>query len=239
METSRRLFLGSTLAAAMPVTINWSAIASVPEAASARDIVLDHVGRELAATFNACRSTGTVRGEHLRTVAANLRLLSSHARETGSASRADAVVMSRIRQRGRAAVAAERPAATIMTRLHRDVAALGVTVTSDEFRRALSSDDIAGRERTLEYVQRRGTAELLADVAAALERTAHGADSSGHGIALARARQIEEACWQMSWQLLMLETTALAMALAAPYAAAQIAAAALFLRFYMSLYGCP
>jgi hypothetical protein len=71
------------------------------------DPVLTHVQQELARTYHAMRGPAGIRGEHVRSLAANLDLIGVCLQSAGSTTRADAALRRRIAEKGREATAEE------------------------------------------------------------------------------------------------------------------------------------
>jgi hypothetical protein len=71
------------------------------------DPVPTHVQRELARTYHAMRGPAGIRGEHVRSLAANLDLLGAWLRSRNDDARADAALRKRIEENGREATAQE------------------------------------------------------------------------------------------------------------------------------------
>lgn len=242
MISTRRLFLGTALSGALPLALDAQAFAQSVARGRDRDHVLDHIQRELASVLKGATAAGTVRGEHVRLVASNLRLLGTHAAARGMWISAERSLGRAIGERGLASVATDRLSDAASRQLRTELAREGITVTAEQLTGVFTYADAGARERAVARLHARGFAREVADVANALERLARHADASIGPAVLARVRAqaISEACRDLWWQMFILEATIIAMAATGvgAIAVAQLAMALLFLGYYYNLMGC-
>jgi hypothetical protein len=111
-RTGRRTFLRVGAGCAVPLlaggVLATRGLARAEETAApgpieqdAVDPVLAHVEQELARTFHAMRGPTGVRGEHVRTIAANLDLVGACLESGRAAARADTAIRRRLAEHGR------------------------------------------------------------------------------------------------------------------------------------------
>lgn len=105
-RSDRRTFLSLGLGCAVPLLVGGGVLDATGtladwERPASADPVMDHISRELMRAYNEMRGPAGVRGEHVRTLAANLDLLGAHLEGRGDDRRLDAVLRRRIRENGR------------------------------------------------------------------------------------------------------------------------------------------
>ncbi|MGH9349968.1 MAG: hypothetical protein ACRD26_22170 [Vicinamibacterales bacterium] len=242
MISTRRLFLGTALGGALPLALDVQAFAQSAARGPDRDHVLDHIQRELASVLKGSTAAGTVRGEHVRLVASNLRLLGAHASARGIWIAAERHLGRAIRERGLASAATDTLSDATGRQLRADLARAGINMTAEQLARVLTPTDAGARERAVAQLHARGFARQITDIGEALERLARHADATIGPAVLARvsAQALSDACRDLWWQIFILQASIIAMAATGvgAIAIAQLAMALLFLDYYYSLMGC-
>lgn len=239
MVPTRRFFLRGTAAAALPVLFDRHLIANASAAPAGQDVVLEHIGRELASAAATARASNSVRGEQLRIVAANLRLLAAHGESRGFWTAAGRNLSRAVDDRGTAGAASLELPSRAIDRLRESLSAAGLPVSSDELARALYPSDTAARERAVAAVHDAGVQRSLVTTAAAIAALAVDADSrliGGIVPAAARRQAYDAGCYNL-WLNMQVLAVVLIAAAGTP-AAPELAMALLFLQMYYHLVGC-
>ena len=217
METSRRLFLGSSLAAAVPLTLDWQTFAQSarPRRGDAR--VLDHVARELAAVHARVMRTKAGKGEDVRVVAANIRLLVS---ADASLDAQLAAALDVIRQRGQEAFIADPLPQSAAAALQRELRRYGVGRDLPSF------TDLSPelRRKAFTTLSAQGASKVLLAAAAQLDIASAALDNTRDGIA--RVQLTGSACCDLYWNYWTMYLVAGAISWACPICGIEMGLAA-------------
>jgi hypothetical protein len=229
----RRAFLGTAALALPALSQILNAQTSAGKVDGAKDSVTKQVERELAATIK--RAEVQVRGEHLRAVAANLRILHVHYTATGvwvSADKSFARLIAR--KGGTANLALAGPDKSAKAQVDAAIRALGVQIPHHR------SIDTQALTAAFEALQKDGYAKTIAGLATNLDRFAAVLDDEPQRpIVVAALRQAyDQICQEIYWNMVIADASCLSMSIINPIIGGQLCILAYFLHHYYTLNGC-
>ena len=197
---NRRTFLESAAAAGVGAAVGATLLfPTFPARAHAKahaetDPVMAELQRQLAETMIAIRKGVGRAGEHARSVAASIRLLSAH----GFAAAADVQLRQLMKKEGREALLARRMDPAMVAA---ELKAIGVT------RVPIFSAGYSDHARILDATAAKGMTATLAALSAGFDRIAPVLDRQTHTTLVAAHQDIDD-CWEWLVFLTNLESLA-------------------------------